>query len=57
MLNNENYSSEKANNRVLFVEYFKPTCGYCVQMAPKIDDLALHFKDTAKVKIGTVNIE
>lgn len=45
-LTSETYNDTIKNNKYVFVEYYSPNCGHCVQFAPEYEKLATTLKES-----------
>lgn len=55
-LNDANYSEfiEKTND-IVFIDFYSPTCGPCVELLPLLDRMSEHYKEQP-VTISKVNV-
>lgn len=44
-LNAQTYNETLSNNKYVFVEYYSPNCGHCVNFAPEYEKLAAKVKE------------
>ena len=57
-LTTETYNDTIKNNKYVFIEYYSPTCGHCVQFAPEYEALATKLQgEDSKYIIAAVDLE
>ena len=58
MLTSETYNSTLSENDHVLIEYYSPTCGHCVNLAPEYEKLATELKNSeSSYVIAAVNMK